>query len=354
MAKQDMLHAARKWGLSGLMSHNRTGQKTQRRYEIAEDVLRSNIAEGILPEGLVLLEGPIAEILQISRAPVQRALQTLEAEGLVHRFKGRGYLVGSGEEPLEPNRTDIKALGLIIPQHADEALQSRSSWERIYNTVERDVAGCVVFGQYRIIEIELANHFNVSRTVVRDVLMRLRARGLVRKNQSSHWIAGPLTAQTVKDHFVLRGMLEPQALVSGTAHIDRDALTRLFNRLCELERRHTMDFLKDLEDIQARFISTCVLATPNERLQDLIRNNLLPVTATERLLARLGLPGDPTVITELRLIVELLMRGATAAAAAMLETHLEASVNRTIAQMKIVAIIPGPSVTADYLTRVAE
>jgi hypothetical protein len=38
----------------------------------------------------------------------------------------------------------------------------------------------------------------------------------------------------------------------------------------------------------------------------------------------------------------------------MMESHLDASVNRTIAQMKIVAIIPGPSVTADYLTRVLE
>lgn len=336
------------------MDENRTAQNTQRRYEIAEDVLRANIVDGILPPGLVLLEGPIAEILQISRAPVQRALQTLEAEGLVHRFRGRGYLVGSGKQELEPNRTDIKSFGIHIPEHADQALQSRSSWERIYNIVERDVAGCVVFGQYRIIEIELANHFNVSRTVVRDVLTRLRERGLVRKNQSSHWIAGPLTAQTVKDHFVLRRMLEPQALVSGADHIDRDALTVLFGRLSELERHHTTDFLGDIEDIQARFIDTCVLSTPNDRLQDLIRNNLLPVTATERLLGRLGLPGDPTVITEFRLIVELLMRGATAAASAMLETHLDAAVNRTIAQMKIVAIIPGPSATADYLTRVLE
>lgn len=336
------------------MTENRKGQNAQRRYEIAEDVLRTNIAEGVLPPGLVLLEGPIAEILQTSRAPVQRALQTLEAEGLVHRFKGRGYLVGPGDEMLEPNRTDIKTLGLTIPQYADEVLQNRASWERIYNTVERDVAGCVIFGQYRIIESELADHFNVSRTVVRDVLTRLRERGLVRKNASSHWIAGPLTAQTVKDHFVLRGILEPQALLASVAHIDRDALTRLFNRVGELESRHTMDFLKDLAEIQARFIDTCVLATPNDKLQELIRNNLLPVTAIERLLGLLGLPGDPIVITELRLIVELLMRGATAAAAAMLQTHLEASVNRTIAQMKIVAIIPSPSATADYLTRVIE
>lgn len=336
------------------MAENSKRQNAQRRYEIAEDVLRNNIAGGVLPVGLVLLEGPIAEILQTSRAPVQRALLTLEAEGLVHRFRGRGYLVGSGEDAPEPNRTDIKTLGLVIPQHADEALQNRASWERIYNTVERDVAGCVVFGQYRIIETELADHFNVSRTVVRDVLTRLRERGLVRKNSSSHWIAGPLTAQTVKDHFVLRGILEPQALIASAAHIDREALTSLFERLRELENGHTADFLKDPADIQASFIDTCVLATPNEKLQELIRNNLLPVTAIERLLGLLGLPGDPIIITELRLIVELLMRAATSAAASMLETHLEASVKRTIAQMKIVAIIPSPNATADYLTRVTE
>ncbi|EJK88278.1 transcriptional regulator [Rhizobium sp. AP16] len=326
----------------------------QKRYEIAEDVLRSNIEDSTLPLGVVLLEGPIAEILQISRAPVQRALQALESEGLVHRFNGRGYLVGPANRGIEPNRTDIKTLGLTIPRHADEALQSRSSWERIYNTVEADVAGCVVFGQYRIIEIELANHFNVSRTVVRDVLTRLRERGLVRKNQSSHWIAGPLTAQMIKDHFVLRGMLEPQALIAGAGCVDRSRLSELFQRLSELEKHDTADHLKALEAIYADFIDICILATPNERLKESIRNNLLPVTATERLLRRLGLPGDPAVITELRLVTELLLRGAVSAAAAMMESHLDASVKRMIAQMKIVAIIPGPSVTAAYLTRVLE
>jgi DNA-binding GntR family transcriptional regulator len=338
----------------GTMDDDRTTASTQRRYEIAEDVLRGNIEAGILPPGLVLLEGPIAEILQISRAPVQRALQALEAEGLIHRFAGRGFLVGAPGSAIEPNRTEIKSLGLIVPRHADEALQSRSSWERIYNTVEADVAGCVIFGQYRIIEMELANHFNVSRTVVRDVLTRLRERGLVRKNQSSHWIAGPLTAQTVKDHFALRRMLEPPAIRLGAGAIDQARLETLLARLRQAEGGSGGDFLREVEAVQADFIECCVLAAPNERLRDLVRNNLLPVTATERLLRRLGLPGDPAIITELRLIVELLQRGATDAAVSMMDTHLEASLNRTIAQMKIVAIIPRPGATAAYLTPVLD
>ncbi len=335
------------------MGRSRPGQTSQRRYEIVEEVLRANIAEGRLPRGLVLLEGPIAEIMQTSRAPVQRALQRLEVDGLIHRFDGRGYLVGPPGEPAMPIRSDIRSVGFEIPRAVDEALQSRSSWERIYDTVESDVAACVVFGQYRIIEIELAEYFNVSRTVVRDVLSRLQERGLVRKNQSSHWIAGPLTAQTIKDHFALRKILEPPALVSAAPHLDRPRLAALLDRFVAKERE-APEAEESLEAFETLLIDACVLATPNEKLRGMIRDNLLPVLASERLLRQLGLPSDRTAITEHRLIVELLLRGAVDAAAAMLARHIEASMNRNIAQMKIVAVIPEPQSIAAYLTRVED
>ena len=70
------------------------------RYELITLVLRSNIISGVLPEGLVLLEGPIAALMQTSRMPVQAALRRLAAEGLVHRFDGRGYLVGAAGTPV--------------------------------------------------------------------------------------------------------------------------------------------------------------------------------------------------------------------------------------------------------------
>jgi DNA-binding GntR family transcriptional regulator len=337
------------------MVQNRSAQASaQHRYEIVEDVLRRNIASGRLPEGLVLLEGPIAEILQTSRAPVQKALQRLEADGMVRRFEGRGFLVGAPASRAAALRTDIKTLGLDVSEEADEALQSRSSWERIYDTVEADVAGCVVFGQYRIVETSLADHFSVSRTVVRDVLSRLQERGLVRKNQSSHWIAGPLTAKSIKDHFALRRILEPPALVEAAPLLDRARLDALHGELREKESVHGDMPADSLEVFETRLIDTCVLTTPNEKLAQLIRDNLLPVLASERLLRQLGLPSDRAALTEHRLVVELLQRGAVDAAAAMLSRHLDAAMSRNIAQMKIVAVISEPRIIAGYLTRVAE
>ncbi len=121
------------------MKDEQAATSTQRRYAIAEDVLRSNIETGTLPPGLVLLEGPIADILQTSRAPVQRALQTLEAEGLVHRFSGRGFLVGPPGAAIEPNRTDIKALGNgSIAVTSQQNAIGRNRWEQTLTIAYRN------------------------------------------------------------------------------------------------------------------------------------------------------------------------------------------------------------------------
>lgn len=324
-----------------------------RRYEIVEGVLRRNIDGGKLPRGLVLLEGPIADILQTSRAPVQRALQMLEADGLIHRFEGRGYLVGPPGCGAPAVRTDIKTFGLEIPREAGAALLSRGSWMRIYDTVETDVAACIVFGQFRLVEAELARHFNVSRTVVRDVLGRLQERGLVRKDQSSHWVAGPLTARSIKDHFALRAILEPPALVDAAPHLDRDRLARLHEQFRAAETAQAAAQDDSLESFETLLVDTCVLTTPNNRLGQLIRDNLLPVLAADRVLRQLGLPADRGAITEHRMIVELLLRDAVPAAAEMLSAHISAAAGRSLAQMKIVAVIPEPAHLAPYLTREA-
>jgi DNA-binding GntR family transcriptional regulator len=318
-------------------------------YHRVEGVLRENILAGRLPPGFVLLEGAIAGILQTSRAPVQRALRTLEAAGLVHRFDGRGYLAGPPDGSLKPLRRDIRDFDLILPD-AENGTQ-RAGWERIYAEIEMAVASCLIFGEFRIVEAEIADHFNVSRTVVRDVLGRLHERGLIRKNQSSHWVAGPLTAHEIRQRYELRRLIEPRALASAAPHLDRALLVELRDRLFAAGKalpRMSPDTIDAMEhDLQVR----CVLATPNEHLAAMIRQNRLPLLAMQRLLHRLGVPSEPAVIVEHRLIVELLLQHAVEAAAGALDAHLAAASRRTISRLKIVAVIPEPEIIAPYLTR---
>ena len=313
------------------------------RYELITQVLRSNIRSGALPAGLVLLEGPIAALMQTSRMPVQAALRMLAAEGLVHRFDGRGYLVGSTDTAIVPLRRDIGTFDLDIPQQVDDALQTRGTWKHFYDQVEEQVAACQVFGEFRIVETELAEYLGVSRTVVRDVLSRLQERGLVRKNASSHWIAGPLTARTLREKFELRAIVEPAALRLAAPYIH-------YSQIEEFRDRIGTDPDLKPEDLEDALMDHCIAQAPNTALVAMIQNNQMLLTAVNRALTSLGLPEDEVAQDQYRTLFDLIARHPIDSAAEYLRDHLHIMASKNLARMKIVAVISETVGIAPYLS----
>ncbi len=324
------------------------GQRFERRYELVHRVLRANIVKGHLPRGLVLLEAPLADMLQTSRAPIQRALQALERANLVHRFEGRGFLVGNAAGTTPPMRIDLRELGLVLSDDMDEALQTRGSGEWILDDLEQAVSSCLAFGEFRMIESEVAAHFHVSRTVIRDVLGRLQERGLLRKTQSSRWIAGPLTAHALKECYDLRGILEPAALAAAAASLDHAALSALHEGTASA----IVDKAPIAGELFGRFIDLCVLSTPNRTLAGMVRQNMGVLDAANRSLAQLGLPQDDAALIELHVTLSLMRSGSIGAAAEVWRDHLKAACRRSVAQLKIVAIIERPKTIPPYLVAV--
>ena len=319
-------------------------QTMQKRYELVCDVLRTNIKTGRLPPGFVLLEGPIAVLMQSSRAPVQMALKILEEEGVVRRFLGRGFLVvGASVAPL---RQDILALDLHISDEIDEALQSRGMWELVYDQVEAEVSSSLIFGEFRIIETELGTYLGVSRTVVRDVLSRLNERGLIRKNERSHWIAGPLTAQSLRERFAIRSILEPAALKLAASAIDYAEIAQL----CKRANENAPEF-SDTEDFELALMETCIAKAPNVELISTIRNIQLPINAANRALIKLGLPRDRIAIDEYRSLFALIERRLIDPAADYLENHLKILAQKSMARLKIVAVVTQSNPAVPYLTQ---
>src|SRR4051795_13137187 len=149
-------------------------------YEIVRDELARNIATGKLWPGVVLLEGPIATLLGVSRGPVKRALELLAEDGMIRRFGGRGYLVGRARDNVRPHRVNLLTLGLDVSGEIQDYAQ-RATWQKIYGEVAENVVACTPFGAYQISEAAMCAHFEVSRTVARDVLARLNHDGLVEK-----------------------------------------------------------------------------------------------------------------------------------------------------------------------------
>src|SRR5262245_27340459 len=127
-----------------------------------ERILRRSIDNATLPAGTVLLEGPLAEILGSSRAPVRQALMQLQGAELVERFEGRGYRVGGDGAGVR--RVKLSAEMLDIDE-APETLKRSFAWQGIYEEVERMIIHRSAFGSHRVNELELARHYNVGRTV---------------------------------------------------------------------------------------------------------------------------------------------------------------------------------------------
>ena len=117
----------------------------------------------------------------MSRGPVKRALELLAEDRLIHRFQGRGYLVGPPGAKSAPKRMNLLTLDLDVSGDI-QAYAQRATWQRIYGEVAESVVACTPFGAYQISEAAMCAHFDVSRTVVRECPgLQLNHDGLDRK-----------------------------------------------------------------------------------------------------------------------------------------------------------------------------
>lgn len=311
-------------------------------FEAAADLIRHNIEIGLLYPGLVLQESALSERMEMSRATVKRALEMIEAEGRIRRFSGRGFVVAGGTGA--PRREDLRLIEFDV-SGLDSAF-SKPNWLRIYDDVAYHVTRCPVFGRYRIIEALVAEEFGVSRTLIRDALGRLQERGLVQKSRTSRWVVEPLTSQKIKDKYQLRSILEVAALRS--ARLPVEALRDLADEIGQLSTS-TVLTPSQWFALDQRFFDLAILTTPNDDLAAYASSNRLALESCQSALFSLGLPPDTQSLLELGQVAELALSGSISAAASMLSMHLQKARDRTVAQLKITAIIEPTSDFPEYL-----
>ncbi|WP_133645729.1 GntR family transcriptional regulator [Paraburkholderia flava] len=324
------------------------------RYRLIHDQLKSAIVLGRIAPGLVLLEGPVARIFGTSRVPVRKAFEMLHADGLLHTFEGRGYLVAGPDGPdghtPEPLRAPLSEASLGFEQ-AQAPLELPSNSERIYHALEDVVSIAIAFGHYRIDESAAAAAFGVSRSAVREALSRLRDSGLVEKSSYSHWLAGPLTARAVAQDYELRMLLEVAALRASYPKLSREMLE---SACAEIERAiHDPDSI-DADALQRLEITLhveCLQHAPNKKLLGTIDHALMPLTVNHAFFNAFNLHPDPATLAEHRAVLQPLLDGNIDAAADALLDHLRAAQKRTLQRLKVLAVLPEPDLPG-YMQRI--
>ena len=190
-------------------------------------ILQDSIKAGRLTPGTILMEGSLAAIFGSSRTPVKQALSDLSERGVIQRFDGRGFVVGSAEAP---QRIPVTA-GLLGLDEANPELPRTWAWQRIYDGVERALIFHSALGKFRVNEVELARHYKVGRTVAHDVLVQAQSTGLLAKDERLRWYVVPLDEKRVCDLYDLRELLEPKAIATSVGRVPPEFLAGMIERL---------------------------------------------------------------------------------------------------------------------------
>jgi DNA-binding GntR family transcriptional regulator len=115
----------------------------------------------------------------------------------------------------------------------------------------------------RLIEAELADRLQVSRTPIRESLQRLAAEGLVISRRRG-WVVLEHTSAEIREIYEARAALEGYC-------------ARLAAEIASLHRGGTKRILKSsrqhLVEVNDRFHDAIIAAAQNERLADMIRRN---------------------------------------------------------------------------------
>ncbi len=330
-------------------SAEQTGGRAKGSSSLAERiylVIRAKIEEGSMRPGETLMEAQVVKAFGVSRSPARQALEQLLGEGLIESRSGRGYSIAGTAEPQHLGRPAVlEDVRVSVPRQ----------WERMYAEVEKQINIQMLFGSVQVNENELASHFEVSRTVTRDVLARMHSVGLVAKGRYGHWVAERLSAERVGNLFEMREILEPQALLRAAPHLPRPELVAAQHNVEVARARKTIDsaeYDRTETDLHILLLEHC----PNGEL-------LLALKRTHLLFAPTRHLGDPflgvpveiirAALDEHAEILESLASGRTDRAMEQLVAHIRVAHSRwnrrlTIASQVLDLRMP------PYLTKIAE
>lgn len=167
-------------------------------------------------------------------------------------------------------------------------------------------------------QVELAEHFNVSRVPIREALRRLQAEGLVSAEAHRRATVLGLDRDRAAETFAIRAQLECFMLERAAAHLTRDDLAALMG-LCDVMDQNAGDHARWLE-LNHRFHRE-LLAPGDSPVAMAIVDRL--AGQVERYLRRSGgMQREQEAVREHRQIVRALKRGDVERAKMILSRHI--------------------------------
>lgn len=274
------------------------------------------------PVGQHLPAQKLADLLRVSRSPINDALQVLHEKGLVERAANRGYFLA--RRPDGPAHAVLAALGL--GGAADEA-------ESLYLRIADDRRRGVLLEAFT--ESLLRKTYGATQGEVDAVVSRIAGEGWAEKKPGYGWTFSPMltTPDSLLQSYRMRLALEPAALREPGYRLEPAVIAR-----CRAVEQHLLDggietdTAEQLHDRGVRFHEALVEASGNAFFIDAVRR----VNRVRRLLSYRSMQDRQRYRehAEQHLhLLDLLEQGRQQEASDAMRDHLESTL-RNIARIR--------------------
>ena len=159
---------------------------------------------------------------------------------------------------------------LSLPQEA-RRLDIVPLSEHVYRTLRDAICDGVFEAHEHLVQNRLAEQLSVSRTPVRDALLRLSQEGLIRAVGARGYVVGELTPRDVDDVYEVRLFLEPQAVALGFDRVTDRQIDEMVSLNAEISHpeRHPDDYYELNRSFHEVLIRLCPNTLMRRILSDL-------------------------------------------------------------------------------------
>jgi DNA-binding GntR family transcriptional regulator len=140
---------------------------------------------------------------------------------------------------------------------------------RITKEIEEAILSGQLKPRERLVEMDLISQFDVSRTVIREALKRLEAKGLIRTTPYRGAVVADLTTEEIEEIYFIRAELEKIAARLVLKHITQKEVQNLKKVSREVER-HLREKSHQMIEMDSEFHRMIFRGCRNSYLYDMI------------------------------------------------------------------------------------
>jgi DNA-binding GntR family transcriptional regulator len=193
--------------------------------------------------------------------------------------------------------------------------------ERAYHELRAAIIGGRIAPGEAVLEVEVGPMLRMSRTPVREALLHLELEGYLVRDEASRLVVHRLSAQEVAEMFLVRELLEGEAVRLAASRISDEELQRLGELIVADRRALRRRRFDELAALNEQIHGLIMAASRNRTLNDLLRHLRGRIAGLDAF--AVGSLGDQQqFVEEHAVLLELLRDGDEDAAVTLLGDHL--------------------------------